>query len=737
MHCTIYFGEKGCGKTSKLYLLSKNKKTAAYFCGKQNDGNLTYSCLMDHKDLQSIRVTEIYEKLSDILNKSKLLIIDSAQYIDGKEFELLINAALTSSIRELIIIFDFPREQFSYCRNSCQLAHSPLASSSKIIDFICPDSELKRWIGKNYPNIDPSEYDRILQVTNRNFLNIADLMWHKKNIDDISSHIGQEVYISYLKSVITTKFEDLPPDLLCTLQKSSVIGMDFQKSILESSDGFSIFEVSTYLSELEKMRIFIVSSMEDADDYSFVTNEVHTAVLKGIRPETKKAWLEVLVAYFQRQLKHYNSDPQKIRIFEKLKIIYTLLGDRKSAFRASVCLLQKYARRNDFEHCITLAEELYHSIESTDDNGLKQFFFVYLVQNYKQAGEYKNVLACIKDAEDHCFYRGSLLYIDYYKAFAWYNIGNVDEAKAMIEALIDTLQATERDYFAQQPLYSLVFSLAATIYHHLHLQDDGLQYYRLALNHAKNKLIDKGIYYDILKKCDMYYDYTQFKREMAQCIDYYQRINNQSMLAEVYFNLGTECMMQDGDNTDQTAMRYLMEAERIFSKFPNENFAYVKNNLALYFFLVQDNIEFAFKKLEEALILGLSHFTYMTIYLNLCSFLIYMGEHHSDTFKRYYEAFFEHVDALNQRTYPTKYESVYRDLLEISFEEKEGHQENVLTKCNVLCLNNTDSFFQNIVLQIIARNSDKQPDLRIWENKFYYQRIDEAKIFLAEFRFWE
>lgn len=738
MRFKIYFGEKGRGKTTKLYILSERRKTTAYFCGKQNDGDCTYSCLMGHKDLKSVDFKEIFAALVDLLNYSEALIIDSAQLIDNKEFEYLINAASHSNICDVSIIFDISKEQFCYCSNYLQLAHFPIALSAEIIEFTISDNEFKNRIAKNYPIIDSTEYDTILKITNRNFLNVANLMWHKKIINEYSSHVSQEVYFSYINSVISITFANLPSDLLCTLQKSSVIGMEFSKTILESPDGFNIFEVSKYLRELEKMHIFIASCMNDDDNYSFVTHEVYEAIFDGIDPITKKTWLEVLITYFQRQLKNHSSGLQKIRILGKLKLIYTLLNNQKGIFIASICLLKEYALINDFEHCISLANELYNNLDSTEYNGLKQFFFAYLLKNYKQVGEYKSLLACIQNSENNLFYMRSSLYFDYYKALSYYNIGNVDDAKKITDNIIKIFKTTEKNYFAQQPIYSLTFSLAATIYHHLHLQGDGIQYFRLALNHAKNKIIDQDIYYDILKKCDMYCDYAQFKKALSECIDYYKRTNNQSRLGEAYFNLGTEYMMQNGDNDSKAAYNYLIEAENIFAKIPNERFAYSKNNLALYYFLVQNNIELSFNKMEEALVLGLSHFTYMTIYLNLCSLLIYTGNHYSDKFRRYYEAFCEHVDALNKRKYPTKYETIYRNLLEISLEEKEGHRESIIEKCKILCQNkDIDIFFQNILLQILDRNSEKKINLMIQENKFYYKRINETKIFLAEFRFWE
>lgn len=732
MRCTIYFGEKGCGKTTKLYSSSEHKEQIAYFCGKQPDGTLSHSCLLLCNDLSNA-----FNYLKDLLNEAEELFLDSAQYIEEKEFELFINAALNSNIRALTIVFDIPREQFCNCRNFLQLSRLPFAPSADIIDFKLPDGELEAWIAQRAPTIDPSEYRQILQITNRNILNIADLLWHKKILDGKAPHISRKVYTSYMNQIVTSKFKNLPNELLNTLQQSSVIGMEFQKSILESPDGFNVFEASQYLQELENMHIFIVSNIEDKDDYSFLSDKIHTAILDGVAPTNKQAWINILIAYFQRQLNGYHASAYRISAYGKLRKLYSMSGNRKGALFAAVSLLREYAERKDYEHCISLASDIYHSIDTIEYNGLKQFLFVYLLKNYKHAGEYPHLSACIQDAQNNLMYQGSALYLEYYQALAWYNIGKVDEAKASTEKLIDMLHATEIDYYEQQPLYSLVFSLAATINHHLHVRDGGIKFYRLALNHAYNKLQDKSFYYEILKKCDMYYDYASFRKALQACIAYYKSVENETMLGEADFNLGTECMMQEGDK-DGMVWQCLTDAERIFEKIPNENFAYSKNNLALYYFLVHNDVNTAMRKLEEALILGLSHFTYMTLYLNLCSLMIYNNEHHSGKFEYYYASFREHVDALKRRKYPTKYEKVYQELLEISIEEKEGQIDSALAKCEALYNDKTiDGFFRKIVERIMARNLPQDIDCTAQENKFYYDRLAETKIFLAEFRFWE
>lgn len=732
MRCKIYFGEKGCGKTTKLYRSSEQKEKIVYFCGKQPEGTHTYSCLLACEDLSNA-----FNYLKDLLNAYEEMLLDSAQCIEENEFELLVNAALNSNISALTIVFDIPREQYCYCRNYLQLSRLPLAASAEIIDFKLPDCELEAWIAEYYPMVDSSEYRQILQITNRNFLNIADLMWHKKSLDENGSHISRKVYTNYVKSIVATKFKDLPTELLNTLQQSSVIGMEFQKSILESPDGFNVYEVSQYLQELENMHIFIVSNIEDDDDYFFLSDKIHAAVLDGIVPANKRTWINILIAYFQKQLKGYHAGAYRISIYAKLKKLYSMSGNRKGALFAAVSLLREYAYRNDYENCISLASDIFHGIDTIEYNGLKQFLFVYLLKNYKQAGEYNRLSICINEEKTSLSYQGSALYLEYYQALAWYNIGKVDEAKAIVDKLVGILNTTVINYNEQQPLYSLVFSLAATICHHLHFDDDGINFYRLALNHAYNKLEDKSIYYEILKKCDMYYDYASFQEALQECIAYYKSVQNETMLGEAEFNLGTECMMQEGD-TDGMAWQCLTDAERIFGKLPNENFAYAKNNLALYYFMVNNDVNAAMRKLEEALILGLSHFTYMTIYLNLCSFMMYKNEHRSDKFKYYYASFREHVDALKRRKYPTKYEEVYQELLDISIEEKEGNINNVISKCNALRKNvNIDEFFKNIVKQILARCSQKIFDYTMQENKFYYNCLAETRIFLAEFRFWE
>lgn len=736
MEYKIYYGEKGSGKTSYFYSCFENREDSIYISGEIERNNLSYPVIFDLLRINSCEKSIVYEKLQSHLRHYNTLIIDSVQLFDKDEFTFTINAARNASIKKVILIFDLAKNLLITSPNFHILIDNGMPYSTKIIEYKCSKQVIKKWIKKNYNTVDKSEYEKILTITNNNFLNISNLMWYKKCFDNDSHIISREVLLAYVNKRIENIFSDLPNELLFTLKKSSVIGFEFEKQILTSYDGFNIFEVANYLKQLEDMHIFIISNLKDKNYYRFVSKDMHQAIFDGIDPNDKKLWIEILIKYFTKFKHKATSCFERINIFYKLKNLYELLNDKNNLIIYDMLLLKEYTNCKDYHKSIAIAKDCFNLIDDNEFYGLKQFIFLYLIENYKKFGQYQTLLELLSESDIKLFYSGSLLYIDYYRALSSYNLGKIDDAYDIICKLVKTIQPSAINY-SDQPLYSLVYSLASTIQHHLHLDDDGLNYYKLALNHSLNKLSDKDIYYDILKKCGMFFDYKSIKHYLNNCIDYFKNNDDNESLAEVYLNLGTEIMFQEGDPNGITG-QLLSNAESIFNKFPNEQFAYVKNNIAIYHLLIKNDISMAILKLKEALILGLSDFTYMTIYLNLCICLLMKKDYDSKEYNNYYKHFCKYVKTLKNRKHETKYEAVYKDLFDLIAKEHVGESSNIIKKCDALLKKDSlDMFFKCIITDIKYRNSNDGKIQIYNDNNFFYESLNTKKIFLAEFRFWE
>lgn len=735
MKIIIYCGEDGCGKST--YLIGKYPQ-ACYFSGKGITSYSTYEVIYHtFPNLSFIPSKKLYLQLKETLDSKQEIVIDSADRINEKTFNLIINTFLSLQNKTVVLSFDVSKKQLINISNFRKLMQicDPLFLES-VTEYVCPDKIVIEWLKSNYPKINSNEYTKILSLTNKNFRNINTLMWHNKIANDGAAVISQEVIYNYLNHYIDAKFKELPQELLQTLKKSSVIGNIFNKKVLEDPNCFNIFGVTEYLKELEDMRIFIKSYIEDPYSYMFISEEAHSAIYKSIEIKVKKEWLQILRSYYYGILDGLNDD-ELLTVLHKIKNIESALNNDRATLRLNLQLLAVYSKNNDVLKALSVANELYYQINETSLNGLKQFIFIYLINHYISEGMNSRVLELFDKTNNFRFFDGSLLYLNYYKAKCLYNVGKTDQALEIIKQLNENLKSTSAET-TNQPIYSLVYSLSAAIENHLKINDGGSRYYKLALNHSFNKLDDKSYYFEILSKCDMFFDYSVSKKYFEKCIEYYSYKNTycEFKLAEVCFNYGTEALFQEG-NVNGVAKAYLLKAEELLKEFPNERFAYGKNNLAIFYVIVENDLKKALKTFKDALIVGLSSFTYMTVYLNICACLLLQNKRNSKQFKTAYKKFNDNIYALKKREHSTRYEDVYCDILHLLIYENCNQNENVINECERLLSDNSlDVFFKNIIQDVYFRNTNKPP-LNYSDNMFFYNSINSKKTFFAEFRFWE
>lgn len=735
MKIIIYCGDNGCGKST--YLIGKYPQ-ACYFSGKGITSYSTYEVIYHtFPKLSFTSPKKLYLQLKEILDAKQEIVIDSADRINEKTFDLIINTLISLNNKIVVLSFDVSKKQLiniSNFRKLMQICDSVVLES--VTEYVCSDKSINEWLKNSYPEINRNEYTKILNLTNKNFRNINTLMWHNKIANNGAAVISQEVIYNYLNHYIDTKFKELPQELLQTLKQSSVIGNIFNKKVLEDSNCFNIFGVTEYLKELEDMRIFIKAYIEDPYSYMFISEETHSAIYKSIEIKAKKEWLQILRSYYLGMLDGLNDD-ELLTVLHKIKNIESALNNDSAKIKLNLQLFTLYSKNNDILKALSVANELFYQINEASLSGLKQFIFIYLINHYIYEGMYSQVIELFDKTNNFEFFDGSLLYLNYYKAKCLYNIGKTDEALEIIKQLNEKLKFTSAET-NNQPIYSLVYSLSAAIENHLKINDGGSRYYKLALNHSFNKLDDKSYYFEILSKCDMFFEYSVSKKYFEKCIEYYSYKNTYCgfKLAETYFNYGTEALFQEG-NVNGVAKTCLLKAEDLLKELPNERFAYGKNNLAIFYVLVESDLKKALKTFNDALIVGLSSFTYMTVYLNICACLLLQNQGNSKQFKMAYKKFNDNIDALKKREHSTRYEDVYCDILHLLIYENCNQNENVINECERLLADNSlDVFFKNIIQDIYFRNTNRPP-LNYSDNIFFYNSISSKKTFFAEFRFWE
>ena len=235
----------------------------------------------------------------------------------------------------------------------------------------------------------------------------------------------------------------------------------------------------------------------------------------------------------------------------------------------------------------------------------------------------------------------------------------------------------------------------------------------------------------------MFYDYEQVQERLEKCLQFYVYNCDWGSAGEVYANLATEIMFQNCEDAKKVK-KYYDNAVSCFSDFHNEKFAYVQNNLGIYYIIVENNLDEGLNAFKNALVIGLSDFSYMTIYLNICMCYILLGRIDSDDFTDAHTHFIFAKKKLDKRKHKSIYEDMYEKILNLIIEEHQGKDvtlscESILTKLG------ENSFFIPILKDIQKRNEQKNNSFyyNYLNNSFYYKKMNQLRCFLAEFRFWE
>lgn len=712
MEIQIICNEKGTGKTT--YVLQKFKPNK-YYSPKKFDG-----------------IESIKDDVKD--TDSYYGIIDSADEIPEKTFENVINAYLTQKCKEIIIVFDVPQNNLLQCDNFMSLWRAGFLSPNfNYENFRAEDFAYYDFLSQNYPNLDSLSYDTILELTNHNFNNINLLMLVNKLEGGDKSNISNVVLGRYINTYIKERFKDMP-EMYTLLRQSSIVGERFIYDALLSPQGFGCELALAYLKKIEDMHCFIRNCIDSDEQYEFISHDMYLSIYEGIPCEDKIEWIKILIRYYENHYKHASDDNERIKILKRLKNLYQLipaLAPKSEACRYQ--LFYEYRKINDIDNSFTIATEIADDIHEGANTVLGRYIQGYRIELLVENGEYSAALDIIKKMYEAANYLGSRMLLKYYYSLCLYNTGDVDLSYTLILEIRDYLKESSGTPSNNQELFCMVYSLLATLQNHFGIDDGGFRYYELALNHAC-ELENKQYYYEILKKCDMFYEYIQLKKIMLECAYFYEQNEKYTLAGEAYLNLATEMLFQDCSEK-KTIKEYLKKTVTYFANTYNKKLSYAYNNMGIYYVIAENDIEKGLLQFRDALFMGLSDFSYMSIYLNICMCYVLLHQTNSNEFISAQQHFMNAVQNLKERKNEAIYIAIYEKLFKIIMDEQSGN--NVLPDCqDMLKTMETSSFFYPIIEDIIRRNTHRSP-YAYKENISYYESMNRLQAFFAEFRFWE
>lgn len=730
----IICGIKGLGKSS----YSKKKWPTYFFIECDIPvSSKTYAIIKQavYKGNNSLFITteQLVLDFYEILKNKDGIVVDNTEMIDTDTLKFIVNVSKQKNIK-LVFVFDLPYKKLHTSNAFLSLLEWDLIKiNDDFEDFKVDINDIKEFFSKKHPYIQASEFDKIINVTGFNFNEIKKLLWINK-INSVNGKSFTEKAINlYLKEWLEKNLVNISSELTDVLKKASVIGVIFDKRPLEHKNGFNILGVSNYLDELVNEEIFISKYLPKKDCFNFINDDIYNAVVSSLSALQKNEWHNILKEYYIKVFVLYD-DYLKIEALIQAKRSANIIKDFQAIFEINQVLLSEYINSSDLKKALTIIDEIIDDTYISKDRVYIDYLSSLKIQILIDFGEYKEALKIVKNNIKDNHYTGSEDYLKYYYIKCLYCCGFVDQAYYEIEQLIKHLKRTSKAGASMQKLYPLTYSMMSSIQNHLGIDDNGSRYYILALNHARNSINDESLYYDILSKYDMFFSGSVACNELMRCANFFQKNNDKLKLGKTHLNLATE-MMFEGYGSDCDVEKYLISAKRNFI-FPDENLAYTKNNLAIFYILTKNDFSSAIQELESSLFVNLSDFTYMTIYLNLLMCYFIVDGRNSERFKNAYQQFIKHQENIENRKNSTKYEAMYRAICELIVSDEP--KNNIICTCNkYLSQMQCSDFFYPIFQDIKNRVSGIREKVEYKNNCNFYKGINEKGIFLAEFRFWE
>lgn len=117
---------------------------------------------------------------------------------------------------------------------------------------------------------------------------------------------------------------------------------------------------------------------------------------------------------------------------------------------------------------------------------------------------------------------------------------------------------------------------------------------------------------------------------------------------------------------------------------------------------------------------------------------ILLGRIDSDDFTDAQTHFIFAKKKLGKRKHKSIYEDIYEKLLYTIIDEHQGKDVTLVCESMLTALDE-NNFFTPLVKDIIKRNQNKTDSFsqNNLNNSFYYNKMNQLRCFLAEFRFWE
>lgn len=752
----LIVGPEGAGKSTAIIQEFGDRDIIHIECLFLNQGYTLNDLLKEKLNIDSSATPmETSKAFKEALNAEKPIVLDNVERIglrssnDEDIFKRLLQLMSFSDKGVCKIILDMDPGAISHNSTFLLLASYGMAVHRQ--NFKPSKETLRKIINKLLPYRATDRFvsELISLSGGQKCTDLQTLLTLHLNNRDQPQAISEETRKDFSDYAIKDQLKHLHEEHVEVIQQASVIGELFSSEPLSDDRGLQNPNAKAVLEQSVCENRFI-SKCDSEYTFKFLTRETWESIYGLIDTTSKTEWQQKLLKYYIGLLRFLDDGLNRTKALSEISKLATSLNLADYIWLANQQLLHIRLSDGDFfEASEILDRMLTCAYVRKADCIVKRRLQVLNIQLNDQIRRYGRCLELIQQfREDHpsaeCFD------IDFLQAKALYNTGNTPKAHEILKELerqIKEGRQSSINYENRQ--YVLVYAMLASVTNHLGYDDKGAHYFQLATNRAED-INDKALINLLYIQSDMFWDFKLTQNKLYGAIDFFEGINDRLKIAEAKFNLATELMLCKSDAKQECYENF----ESVYDEFngiPSHNLIYTYNNWAIALILFDENFDAAEQYFKDGLKAAdiakdeTDSFTSFTLYLNLAMCQLHQYSSESQAFKETVDRFLVTSKKMTSDEEMSRYSTLYPSFLQILVDERLGNTKKAHEKAARLLSEHSDDFAKPLLEDIVTRTSEssffigEKNDGERWynDNKHYYRKMNELRLFLAEFRYWE
>lgn len=561
---------------SMPYLFNSNKNDLNF------KENLMYNLIETCKQSESLIIS--IEDLQNFSDETILFIFDFMEYIFFRSpykviFIVEINSQNSDGINSYNNIIELFSKFTKYTipMNVDSWTHSELYELFYGItekDIIISESTLNFILSSSFGS--PSKLKSIVE-----YLKHCHIIYNENN-QLICKEFENELLLQQVGKYILERYEKMDPLLKNILKHSSIIGYEFDSSLLARP--FQYEKTEKNLQTIEEVYNLIIKKIDTK--YTFDTQESYLSIKNIVNENEAKSWNKILGEYFFEHSNYYfaeNNIIKQTNCLIKSAFYYEQAGLKENVISIYKRLISLLMAIMDYESAIEVIDKTFNLSKLLNISYKKNWHLYFLkAECYRNMFRFEQAAKLYeKFLKNLSIDRNERMRVKCLYAISLYNSGEVIKPYEILCNIKNEIsqKITKDNVSVYVKTLSYISSIEETL-----LEEKYIEHFHLALEYAKKyKIHDE--YYELLRKSLIVHKGKNGIALTMEAKEYFEKINNKKELAMSLHNLATEMLLYEDI---EESINLLNKSFAIFDSFANKGVHYVLNSLGCCYCLKGD-----------------------------------------------------------------------------------------------------------------------------------------------------